>query len=156
MLQGTQARLEQAQAENQRSSGIASLATAHKTQYEMQMEAWKAQRTQELSKLMANPNVTSDETLGLPAGVGHQRHRDGERLQRPGGRSPPRRRAPGAPSVRESIDIQNADEGMRNNLANNITNYMDARTGQQNAATNAVGPMLGGSGWRTPCPPRPP
>lgn len=142
ILQGTQARLDQAQAEAQRSSGIANLATARKTEFDMQMEAWKAERQNALTKLMGNPNVTSDDISGFLLASATNA---GEMINAFNSEVDRRSKEESARNlrVREGIDIQNADEAMRNNLANNITNYMEARTGQQNASTAAVGPTLG-------------
>jgi murein DD-endopeptidase MepM/ murein hydrolase activator NlpD len=142
VLQGTQARLDQAQAEAQRSSGIVNLATARKTEFDTQMEAWKAQRTQELSKLMANPNVTSDQLSGFLMASATNATEMVNAFNAQVAKSSAEESARAA-KTRESIDIQNADETMRNNLANNVTNYMNARTNQQNASTSAMGPMLG-------------
>jgi murein DD-endopeptidase MepM/ murein hydrolase activator NlpD len=142
VLQGTQARLDQAQAEAQRSSGIANLATAHKTQFDMQMEAWKAQRTQALTKMLSDPNVTSDDLGGFLMSAATNATEMVNAFNAEVGRRTAEESARGA-KVRESIDIQNADESMRNNLANNITGLMNARANQQNASTQAVGPTLG-------------
>jgi hypothetical protein len=150
-LQGTEARLQQAQAEAQRSSGIVNLATAHKTQFDMQMEAWKAQRTQELSKLMANPNVSSDQLSGFLMASATNAAEMVNAFNAQVAKSTAEETARHQ-KTQEGIEIQNADETMRNNLAGNITNYMNARTNQQNASTSAVGPTLGAAGWRTPCP----
>jgi murein DD-endopeptidase MepM/ murein hydrolase activator NlpD len=142
VLQGTQARLEQAQAEAQRASGISNLASAHKTDFDMKMEAWKAERMAGLTKLMATGNVTSEDIGGFLMGAATNatelvNAHNAEVARRSSEESARNLR------VREGIDIQNADESMRNNLANNITSYMNARTGQQNASTQAVGPTLG-------------
>lgn len=141
-LQGTQARLDQAQAEAQRASGISTLATAHKTQFDMQMEAWKAQRQNELTKLMSQPGVTSDQIGGFLMSAASNATEMVNAFNAQVAKSTAEETARHT-RTQEGIDIQNADETMRNNLQNNITNFMNARTNQQEAATHAVGPTLG-------------
>lgn len=142
VLQGTQARLDQAQAGAQSGAALTSLATANKTNFDMQMDAWKAQRMQELSKLASKPGVTANDISGFLMGSATNAQEAinafNAEIERQG-----KQEASRSSKVKESIDIQNADETMRNNLANNVTSYMNARANQQNASTTAMGPMLG-------------
>jgi len=142
VLKGTQARLEQAQAESARSTGILNLATAKKTEWEVQKDAWKTQRQAALSKLMADPNVTSDQLSGFLMASASDATEMINAFNAQVAKSTAEETARHQ-KTQEGIDIQNADESMRNNLANNITSYMNARTNQQNASTQAMGPMLG-------------
>lgn len=142
VLKGTQARLDQAQAESARSTGILNIATAKKTEWEVQKDAWKTQRQAALSKLMADPNVTSDQLSGFlmasASDATEMINAFNAQVAKSAGEETARHQ-----KTQEGIEIQNADETMRNNLAGNITNYMNARTNQQNASTSAMGPMLG-------------